>query len=301
MPALLSASALLIALLAFALAQFWVRRWRRAATASRSERDELQRQVELFRSLVEYADDVVLVVSAESVLLYAGGGVQRALGRPAREAVGRPLMEAAAGDEGRKLAALVADSVSGLSQSMDLHVQRGESGHRAAYEAVTENRLADPLVGGIVVRLRDITKRKWAEEAVRAAETKYRTLVEQLPLVTYLDNLDEYSSALYMSPQVEELLGYRPEEWLADPALFPKLLHPDDRDRVMAEVARAHENGDRFVSEYRLVARDGRVVWFHDEAVTIRDETGQPLYSQGYLLDITAQKEAAANRAARPA
>jgi PAS domain S-box-containing protein len=137
----------------------------------------------------------------------------------------------------------------------------------------------------------DITERKESEERLREAEKRYRTLVEQLPLATYIDALDEHSSALYMSPQIETMLGYTPEEWIRDKELFPKLLHPDDRDRVMADVARTQQTGEPFRCEYRLIARDGRVVWIRDEDVTVRDDDGRKLYAQGYMLDITARKE----------
>jgi PAS domain S-box-containing protein len=128
------------------------------------------------------------------------------------------------------------------------------------------------------------------EEFLANVEFRYRTLVEQLPLATYIDALDDVSSALYMSPQIEPLLGYSPEEWVADRGLFAKLLHPDDRDAVLAEVARTNRSGERFACEYRLVARDGRVVWFRDESVVVRSAGGEPLYCQGYLLDITEGK-----------
>src|SRR5439155_12782082 len=72
-----------------------------------------------------------------------------------------------------------------------------------------------------------------AEDRLRQAEAKYRTLVEQLPLVTYIDALTETASAIYASPQVESLLGYTVEEWVGDPGFFPKILHPDDHDRVL--------------------------------------------------------------------
>jgi PAS domain S-box-containing protein len=138
----------------------------------------------------------------------------------------------------------------------------------------------------------DVTAQREAEEKVSETEARYRTLVEQLPLVTYIDALDEHSSAIYMSPQIEALLGYTPDEWLADRELFPKLLHPEDRDHVMAQVLRTQATGDPFRCEYRLIARDGREVWIRDEDVTVRDEHGRFLYAQGYMLDITERREA---------
>ena len=118
-------------------------------------------------------------------------------------------------------------------------------------------------------------------------------LVEQLPLVVYIDALDALSSNIYTSPQVEQLLGYAPEAWRSDPELFVRMLHPDDRDRVLAAHRRAHEGAPLSI-EYRLVARDGNVVCVHDEARAILGPTGVPVALQGYLLDITAAKEAEA-------
>jgi diguanylate cyclase (GGDEF)-like protein/PAS domain S-box-containing protein len=138
----------------------------------------------------------------------------------------------------------------------------------------------------------DITERKRVDDAVRLAEIRYRTLVEQLPLAVYIDRLDESSSNVYASPQIEPILGYTVEEWRADPLLFVEILHPDDRERVLAAHERTRSGGEPFHSEYRLYARDGRVVWVHDEAHIISDpETGEPVL-QGYLLDVTARREA---------
>jgi diguanylate cyclase (GGDEF)-like protein/PAS domain S-box-containing protein len=134
--------------------------------------------------------------------------------------------------------------------------------------------------------------RKTSTEArLRAAEAKYRTLVEQLPLVTYIDALTASATSLYASPQVETLLGYSVDEWLGDPEFFPKLLHPDDRERILALVDHCNETAELFRAEYRLIARDGRTVWVQDESLVVIDEDGRPLFTQGYLLDITARKE----------
>jgi PAS domain S-box-containing protein len=126
----------------------------------------------------------------------------------------------------------------------------------------------------------------------------YRLLVERLPLVVYVDALDDVSSALYMSPHVEELLGYSVAEWISERDLFVRLLHPDDRERVIAEIARSNETDELFHSEYRLVARDGRVVWFEDRAVAVASEQAKAGYALGYMLDITDRRRAEAERRA---
>jgi PAS domain S-box-containing protein len=123
-------------------------------------------------------------------------------------------------------------------------------------------------------------------------EQRYRSLVEGLPLVVYMDEPNAEATSIYISPQVDALLGYQAEEWLADSELFPKLLHPDDRERVLADTERVLEADERgWTDEYRLRARDGRTVWIRDEAVVVRDDRGEALYVLGFLLDITERKQ----------
>jgi diguanylate cyclase (GGDEF)-like protein/PAS domain S-box-containing protein len=120
---------------------------------------------------------------------------------------------------------------------------------------------------------------------------RYRTLVEQLPLVLYIDALDASSSNIFTSRQIEPLLGYTVEEWASDAELFVRTLHPDDRERVLAAHAHTHATHAPLSLEYRLLARDGRIVWVRDEAVIVQDDDGAPLYLQGYLLDVTLERE----------
>ena len=121
---------------------------------------------------------------------------------------------------------------------------------------------------------------------------RYRTLIDHLPLVVYVDALDSVSSNIFTSPQIEPVLGFSVDEWKTDTNLFSRLLHPDDRARVLAAHAHTHETREPLSIEYRLVARDGRVIWLRDEGVIVLDDHGKPLYLQGYLLDITREREA---------
>jgi PAS domain S-box-containing protein len=93
-----------------------------------------------------------------------------------------------------------------------------------------------------------------------------------------------------VSPQIEAAIGFTPEEYAANPDTWRQRLHPDDRDRVLADVARCQASGGPLVSEYRMVARDGRVVWFRDQAAIVRDAAGRPLVLQGVMLDITERR-----------
>ena len=143
-------------------------------------------------------------------------------------------------------------------------------------------------VSAVPVDFRGDDERRASEDVAR----RYRTLIEQLPLVVYVDALDEVSSNIFTSRQIEPLLGYSVEEWTAEADLFARLLHPDDRERVLAAHAHAHKTHEPLSLEYRLIARDGRVVWLRDEGVVVLDENGEPLNVQGYLLDITREREA---------
>jgi diguanylate cyclase (GGDEF)-like protein/PAS domain S-box-containing protein len=119
---------------------------------------------------------------------------------------------------------------------------------------------------------------------------RYRSIVQHIPAVTYIDALDDSASTLYMSPQVEDLLGYTPHEWMNDGDLWLRIVHPDDRARAAAANQRHNETGETFSLDYRVYRKDGRIVWVHDEAKMFRDERGVPTFSLGVMIDITEIK-----------
>ncbi len=130
------------------------------------------------------------------------------------------------------------------------------------------------------------------ETQLHRAEARYRALVEQIPAVTFMAPLDGSTSELYVSPQIEELLGFSAQEWLDDPFLWYRQLHPDDQVRWTESFARTCFSGERFRAEFRFVARDGRVVWVHGEAKLVMDEQGAPSFLHGVAFDITERKRA---------
>jgi PAS domain S-box-containing protein len=175
---------------------------------------------------------------------------------------------------------------------------RGRRGPRAAGDDVPEARVAH--LGQAVEHALEF--RRAAEghvrgdRALRASEARYRALVEQTPAIVYTwgvaGGLGTFVG-LYVSPHVEDVLGYDPQEWLENPSLWMERLHPEDRDEVLTEVSRCIEGGEPFRSEYRMIAKDGHLVWLHDEArIVNRDEEGASTLYQGVLIDITARKDA---------
>ncbi len=135
----------------------------------------------------------------------------------------------------------------------------------------------------------DITRMKQAEEARIETQRRFRALVERLPAVTYVQDA-ETGRYNYLSPQIGGLTGYSVQEWLDDPHLWERILHPDDRERVLA--ADVADTGDTWSVDYRLIHRDGRAVWVHNESVLIRGEDGEPIEWVGVCTDLTEQKEA---------
>ncbi|MGH2529118.1 MAG: PAS domain S-box protein [Actinomycetota bacterium] len=143
-----------------------------------------------------------------------------------------------------------------------------------------------------VCHVEDIDQRKRAEVQLRQTERKYRTLVEQVPSVVYTAEYGESGRWYYVSPRIESMLGFTPQEWLADPDLWYEQMVPEDRERALADDAHSRTSGEPLRSEYRLRSRDGRVVWVRDEAEAVLDDEGIPAFHHGILVDITLQKEA---------
>jgi PAS domain S-box-containing protein len=179
--------------------------------------------------------------------------------------------------------------------SLEYRVVPQNGGVRWVYargEAVFEN----GRVVGIRGTAQDITERKEAEQRLAEAESRYRTLVEQLPIGSYIRPLDMSKPNIYASPQVEPMLGYSAEAWQSDPDLLQKIVHPDDRDRVLGAAGRLRTMGEPVHDEYRYIHRDGHVVWVQDETFVVEDENGEALYVQGFLMDISERKRAELER-----
>ena len=130
------------------------------------------------------------------------------------------------------------------------------------------------------------------EEAQPTLEARYRALVEQIPAVVFMAYLDRGIGEAYVSPQIEAALGFTQQEWLEDPVRWYRQIHPADKQRWSAEAATMFLTGNPLRSAYRVMARDGRVIWFHCEAKMIRREDGRPWFIHGAAFDITDLKEA---------
>lgn len=124
------------------------------------------------------------------------------------------------------------------------------------------------------------------------AHETYRHLVEGIPAILYVDAVDDASTSLYTSPQIEPILGITAEEWRANPGLWLGRMHEDDRERVVSEHLESNRTGEPFRSVYRMFAADGHEVWIRDEAVLVFDGDGRPRFWRGIMFDVSEQKRA---------
>ena len=183
------------------------------------------------------------------------------------------------------LAAQVGSAIARVQAAEALHRAKDDLEIRVAARTAQLQQANASLEAELLVR-RDV------EKSLRSSEAKYRTLVEQIPAITYTISLAAGIDFLYVSPQIETLLGFSPEAWRADAENWERQIHPEDRARLLAEIAHSWESGEPFATEYRLLAKSGRAVWFRDEARVVSDPEGQFLFLQGLALDITERKHA---------
>jgi PAS domain S-box-containing protein len=259
---------------------------------------QLRRAEEQFRSLVERIPAITYTAEFGETApwLYVSPQIEDILGFTPDEWMARPNLwsrQLHPDDRDRVMAEEEHSQATGepLLSEYRLFAKGGHVVWVRDEAVVVKGAAGGALLQGVMF---DITRRKQAEEQLREAEARYRTLVEQIPAVTYVDSFDgiergQYRT-MYVSPQIEEMLGYSPEEFMARPDLWPTLIHPEDRDHVLATDAHHYETGDPLTQEYRLVDRSGAIHWVLDKAVAIRDESGRHRFSQGMLYDITDRR-----------
>jgi two-component system, sensor histidine kinase and response regulator len=247
----------------------------------------------LMRSMVQHSSDIMALLEEDGTIRYVSPAVERVLGFLPEEVVGTAVFNYVHPDDVDHALSAFSEVLHNTERELPPVAFRARvvDGSWRHVEVLRNNRLDDPNVRGVVISVRDVTDRKEAEEALQEAEERYRTLIEQLPAVTFIDRAGASEESLYISPQIETMLGYTPKEWIAG-RLWRERLHPDDREQVRASDERFEAHGEPVDVEYRLLAKDGSVVWVREETVLVRGEGGEPLYVQGIMTDITRRKQA---------
>jgi len=254
----------------------------------------LEESEERFRGAFERAPIGVALVGLDGSFLRVNGSLCRMLGRSEHELLATTFQTITHPDDLERSREAHRQLLAG--DIGDLHMEKryvradGEMFWAQLSASTVYDDRGRPLYW--VSHVEDIDQRKRAEAQLRQTERKYRTLVEQVPSVVYTAEYGESGRWYYVSPRIESMLGFTPEEWLADPDLWYERMVPEDRERAMADDARSHTTGEPLRSEYRLRSRDGRVVWVRDEAEAVLDDEGNAVFHHGILVDITLGKEA---------
>jgi PAS domain S-box-containing protein len=250
----------------------------------------LDRTHRYYREILDNSLDVLTVMEPDRTNRYNSPSLQRILGWTPEERAGRPVFELVHPDDRERVVKAAEDAVNqpGISNRVEYRI-RAKDGSYRVLESIATNLVDDPAVAGAVIASRDITERRQAEEALTEAERRFRTLVEQIPAVTYVDPPDVNADSVYVSPQLRDLLGVEPEAWLKDPEFWHRHVHPEDEPRVWAAWTAAAEQGVEFRAEYRMVRDDGAVVWVNERSAPVEVAPGSTQY-QGVLFDVTDQK-----------
>jgi len=281
-----------------------------AAASLAEECEALRKRVEeletssssLIRDVFDSSDIGLLILDSNFRVVWVSRALERFFGTARNELLGRDKRELIheriqflfedSATFAKRVLATYDDNTS--VETFECHVLPDGNRQERWLEHHSQPILSGAYAGGRIEHYSDVTSRRGAEQALKSSEAKYRSLIEQVPAITYTAAVDEDGSPTFVSPQLKGILGFTPEEWIADPTLWKKQLHPEDADRVLAEVANTRFGEKSILREYRLLTREGHPRWFRDAANLVRDESGHRLFYHGVLLDITEHKAAEA-------
>jgi PAS domain S-box-containing protein len=253
---------------------------------------ELRKTEEHFRLITDNASDMISIHTPDTIVTYMSPSVRRLLGYEPEELVGRSVLDLVHPDDVPRVSRLLPGSPGVPDTFTVTHRALRKDGGLVWLESTT-NPIRDPdtnLIVEVQTSARDVTERMQAEETLREAEERYRTLVERVPAIVYRAEFGEAGTWRFVSPQIESILGYSPEEWSGDPTLFDRRLHPDDVAKYRVDEERALKTGS-LSAEFRMFRKDDQVAWIRDEARIYFGPSGEPVAMQGLMFDVTELEE----------
>ncbi|HJZ64122.1 MAG TPA: PAS domain S-box protein [Candidatus Acidoferrum sp.] len=242
----------------------------------------VRRQVQAMNSTV----DGMAIVDAQGIYVFVNSEYARISGKEnVNEMLGKPWREVSNPSETAKMEVEIRDGLQKRGKWFGEMVAHDKNGQALPVEmAITA--LTD---GGVVCVSRDLTERIKAQQAQAEVESKYQMIVEQVAAISYIAELGLEGRWRYVSPQIEAILGYTQEEWLAESRNWVRFVHPEDVQAVK-EAEDACITGRAFQAEYRVTRKDGRAIWVSDSAVVVQGSDGKPVM-EGIIVDITERKQ----------
>ena len=253
-------------------------------------------QSALTRAILEAALDCIITIDHEGTVHEWNPAAERTFGYSRQEAIGREMATMIIPPETRDAHRqgiahyLATGDGPVLGRRIEVEAMRAD-GSRFPVELAINN-VDLPGTPFFTAYVREISDRVAAERQLRDAEERYRTLVERLPAIVYVADFGSQGTWRYVSPQIEAVLGFTPDEWLADASLWARQIHPADRELVLAAEEQLRTRGveQSATWEYRMLARDGGVVWIRDEAMLIPGDGSRIPQMRGVMIDITDRK-----------
>ncbi len=270
----------------------------RDVTERRSRQRALEESEEWLRGLlVRHATDMITILETDGTIRYQSSTIANTLGYLPEEVAGKSFFDYVHPEDIDRTNEKFTEILHGPGGGSTMEVRvRHVDGSWRCIEGVGNNLLDDPRVNGVVINSRDITERKRVEDRLKSAEERYRALVEQVPAIIYIHEPRPGGTAVhdhevsYISPRVEDVLGYPPHMFTENRAFWNEIIHPDDRAEVRAEAGRTNASDEPFLMEYRVVSRGGSVVWIREEGLLTQDPEGEPAHWQVVMTDITERK-----------
>ena len=257
-------------------------------TSRRLAEEQLTKSEARYRHLVDLSPDAIMV-RTDGEIVYANRAAARLLAAGSPSAlVGLPMTKIVHPDFRGVLAERVAMEEGGRSAPLLEERFIRLDGREIVVEVASIPVEYEGRASGQIV-VRDISQRKEVEERLRAAEERYRIVVEHIPAVVYVEALEGDLERFYIGPQVEAIFGYTADEWRHTPDFWIDHVHPEDRADVVEHDEQMNIERERFSMDYRFLAADGGWRWVHDEATFLEEPDGSGFW-QGFILDITDRK-----------
>ena len=258
-------------------------------TARQQAEEALAASERRFRSLIENATDMIVVIDSGGVCRYVSPSVERILGYQQEEIINKFCSEFIDPEDVPLLSQRLDRAMQNprVSQKMIDYRVLHKDGSWRIFEAVTTNLLDDPAVQGVAINCRDITERRIAEEALKQSDRKYYTLTKVAPVAIF--HADAVGQCLYVNERWCEISGLSLEASMGQGWI--KALYPGDRKRIFKEWYQAVEENLPFQSEFRLQRPDGEISWVFAQAIAETGNNGEIIGYVGTLTDITERKQ----------